>query len=160
MLELVAPWRDDGAEGPRVLRVMAGPQDDRFTADALAALVSAPYRVTVQSDRIGYRLDGPRLSHRAGADIISDTAPMGSLQVPASGQPVLLMADHQTTGGYARIATVISADLGLAGQAAPGDLLQFTVCTREDAVTARRAREARLAAAEADRKSTRLNSSH
>ena len=80
---------------------------------------------SVDSDRMGYRLAGPTLRHRAGADIISDATPVGTLQVPASGQPLLLMADRQTTGGYAKLATVISADIGVAGQAAPGDRLQF-----------------------------------
>ena len=131
------------------VRVLPGPQDDRFTSDALAVLVSAPYYVTVDSNRMGFRLEGGALGHRAGADIISDATPMGSIQVPASGQPLLLMADRQTTGGYAKLATVISADIGVAGQAAPGDRIQFQLCSRSEAVAALLARERPLMAIEA-----------
>src|SRR6185295_8431156 len=90
---------------PSPLRVLPGPQHDRFTTSAMDALQSAPYRIGTDSNRMGYRLTGPRLEHSRGADIISDATPLGSLQVPASGQPILLMADRQTTGGYAKIAT-------------------------------------------------------
>jgi allophanate hydrolase subunit 2 len=72
------------------------------------------------------------------SDILSDATPVGSIQVPASGQPILLMADRQTTGGYPKIATVISADLPLAGQLAPGDWIEFQLCTRDVAVDALR----------------------
>jgi len=132
------------------VRVLPGPQDDRFSSDALAVLVSAPYYVTVDSNRMGYRLEGGALGHRAGADIISDATPMGSIQVPASGQPLLLMADRQTTGGYAKLATIISADIGVAGQAAPGDRILFQLCSRSEAVAALLARERPLLAVEAD----------
>src|SRR6185295_19822923 len=114
---------------PTSLRVLPGPQLDRFTASAMDTLQSAPYRIGTDSNRMGYRLTGPRLEHSRGADIISDATPLGSLQVPASGQPILLMADRQTTGGYAKIATVIAADIRLAGQLAPGDEIRFAVCT-------------------------------
>jgi antagonist of KipI len=129
-----------------VLRVLPGPQADRFAADALDALQSAPYRIDPDSNRMGYRLTGPRLGHVRGADIISDATPPGVLQVPASGQPILLMADRQTTGGYAKIATVISADLSLAGQLAPGDHLRFAVCSPAEALAALIAEEQRLMA--------------
>ncbi len=135
-------------QSPSVVRVMAGPDAERFTPEALEALVSAPYHVSVDSDRMGFRLEGPVLRHRATADILSDATPFGTLQVPASGQPVLLMADRQTTGGYARLATVISADLGVAGQAAPGDALRFVMCDRGDAVRALLQRERPLLALE------------
>ncbi len=135
---------------PPTVRVMAGPDVERFTPEALEALVSAPYHVTVDSDRMGFRLEGPVLRHRATADILSDATPFGTLQVPASGQPVLLMADRQTTGGYARLATVISADLGIAGQAAPGDALRFVLCDRAEAVRALVRRERPLLALEAE----------
>jgi allophanate hydrolase subunit 2 len=91
---------------------------------------------------MGYRLDGPLLQHAGGADILSDGTPMGSVQVPASGQAILLMADRQTTGGYPKIATVISADLPTAGQLAPGDWIEFVECTREQALVALRNQEA------------------
>lgn len=134
-----------------VIRVMAGPDLDRFVPDALETLVSAPYHVSVDSDRMGFRLEGPVLRHRAQADILSDATPFGTVQVPASGQPVLLMADRQTTGGYARLATVISADLGVAGQAAPGDALRFAVCDRAEALRALVRRERPLLALEGER---------
>src|SRR4029453_16524170 len=120
-----------------------------FTSDALDALQSAPYTVGQQSDRMGFRLEGPRLTHARGADIISDATPLGVLQVPASGQPVLLMADRQTTGGYPKIATLISADMPLAGQLAPGDRISFEVCTERQAYAALIAQEQALMAIEA-----------
>ncbi len=120
--------------GPVRVRVLPGPQHERFAAGALEALQSAPYIVGAESDRMGYRLQGPPLSHARGVDIISDATPLGVLQVPASGQPILLMADRQTTGGYPKIATVISADIPLAAQLAPGDSIAFAVCTRAEAM--------------------------
>jgi antagonist of KipI len=93
---------------------------------------------------MGYRLEGPALEHAGKADILSDATPFGSLQVPASGQPILLMADRQTTGGYPRIATVISADLPLAGQLAPGDWIEFAPCGRSAAIDALKRQRARL----------------
>jgi antagonist of KipI len=129
--------------GARV-RVLVGPHEHRFTADALETLLRSRYTVTPQSNRMGYRLEGPPLAHAGSADILSDATPIGSLQVPASGQPILLMADRQTTGGYPKIATVISADLPLAGQLAPGDWIEFAACTREVALEALFAQAARL----------------
>jgi allophanate hydrolase subunit 2 len=130
------------------IRVLAGPQQDYFTADALAVLQSAPYVIAQNSDRMGFRLEGPRLTHARGADIISDATPLGVLQVPASGQPILLMADRQTTGGYPKIATVIAADLTIAGQLAPSDTIAFAVCTPADALRALIAQERALMALE------------
>ena len=99
---------------------------------------------------MGFRLDGPSSHTHRGADIISDATPLGVLQVPASGQPVLLMADRQTTGGYPKLATVITADIGLAGQLAPGDAIQFEVCTLHEAMAALIAQEQALMAIERD----------
>jgi antagonist of KipI len=132
------------AGGARV-RIMRGPQDALFTTEAVEALCTSRFAITPQSNRMGYRLDGPLL-HRAGdhADILSDATPFGSIQVPAAGTPILLMADRQTTGGYPRIATVISADLPIAGQLAPGDWIEFQECTREEALDALREREREL----------------
>ena len=123
-------------ERPARLRVLLGPQADAFASEAFEALQSAPYTVGQQSDRMGFRLEGPRLIHARSADIISDATALGALQVPASGQPILLMADRQTTGGYPKIATVISADLPIAGQLGPGDTLLFAVCTPREAMAA------------------------
>ena len=85
---------------------------------------------------MGFRLAGPRLLHKRGADIISDATPLGALQVPASGQPLLLMADRPTTGGYPKIATVVTADIPIAAQLAPGDTIAFEVCTPQEALAA------------------------
>ncbi len=138
---------NDVPEGRATVRILPGPQLDRFTSRALETLQSAPYRIGTDSNRMGYRLSGPRLEHARGADIISDATPPGVLQVPASGQPILLMADRQTTGGYAKIATVISADLSLAGQLAPGDEIRFALTTPAAALAALLAQEKRLTSA-------------
>jgi biotin-dependent carboxylase-like uncharacterized protein len=134
---------DMPGQGTRV-RVVPAAHRERFTAEAWRALTSARFTVTPQSDRMGYRLEGPVLAHVRGADILSEAMPIGAIQVPASGQPILLMADRQTTGGYATIANVITADLPVAGQLAPGDWIEFSACTHADAIVALRARHASL----------------
>lgn len=126
------------------LRVILGPHDGMFTPAALEALSGGRYVVSAQSNRMGYRLEGRPLAHSVSADILSDATPIGSLQVPASGQPILLMADRQTTGGYPKIATVISADLPIAGQLAPGDWVEFTPVTPAAALDALRRSDALL----------------
>ena len=126
------------------LRVMSGPHQARFTGDALRALQSTRFTVTPESNRMGYRLDGAVLARADDAEMLSDATPIGSLQVPPSGLPILLMADRQTTGGYPKIATVITADLPLAGQLAPGDWIEFVLCARDAALEALRRREAAL----------------
>jgi antagonist of KipI len=133
------------------IRVLPGPQLDYFSGDALEVLQSAPYAVGHNSDRMGFRLEGPRLTHARGADIISDATPLGVLQVPASGLPILLMADRQTAGGYPKVATVIAADLAVAGQLGPADTISFIVCTPGEAMAALIAQERALMAVEARR---------
>ncbi|MGE3178040.1 MAG: biotin-dependent carboxyltransferase family protein [Vicinamibacterales bacterium] len=118
------------------IRVLPSPHPTRFRADALDRLQSGPYRVGPQSDRMGYRLEGPRLHASVAGSQLSEPSPAGSIQVPPGGDPILLMADCQTVGGYPVVATVIAADRGLAGQLGPGDALTFTVCTRQEAVSA------------------------
>ena len=130
------------------IRVLPGPQADYFGVDALDVLQSQSYVVGQNSDRMGFRLSGPRLPHARGADIISDATPLGVLQVPASGQPILLMADRQTSGGYPKIATVISADISVAGQLGPGDTIEFAVCDLKEAMAALIAQERALMAIE------------
>jgi biotin-dependent carboxylase-like uncharacterized protein len=132
-------------EGGARLRAIPGPQEARFATVALERLFSSPFIVTTQSNRMGFRLEGPELAYGDAPDILSDATPLGSLQVPGSGQPILLMADRQTTGGYPKIATVISADVPLAGQLAPGDWIRFVPCTRADALDALNRLERRLA---------------
>jgi antagonist of KipI len=134
-------------DGGARVRVLPAVHRERFTGEAWVRLTSARYVVTPQSNRMGYRLDGPALTHVAAADILSEAMPVGAIQVPASGQPILLMAECATTGGYATIANVITADLPIAGQLAPGDWIEFAPCTRDEALTALRAREAALVGA-------------
>lgn len=129
------------------LRALLGPQADCFVPEAVDGLVSGRYRLSPHSDRMGYRLVGAPLVHSRAPDMISDATPCGSLQVPASSQPILLMADCQTTGGYPKIAVVISADLPLAAQLAPGDTVGFSIVTLAEAQAALRAQQAELDAA-------------
>jgi antagonist of KipI len=134
-------------DGRATLRVWAGPQLDRFVPGAWDTLQSSPYTVASDSNRMGYRLIGPTLEAARQADVISDATPLGVLQVPASGQPILLMADRQTTGGYPKIATVISADISVAGQLGPGDVVSFVACSAREATAALIAQERSLMAA-------------
>ena len=134
----------DIPEGGAHLRVLPAVHRDRFTDDSWGLLVHARFTINPQSNRMGYRLDGPALGHVKGADILSEAMPNGAIQVPASGQPILLLAERATTGGYATIANVITADLPLAGQLAPGDWVEFDAVNREDAIAALRRREAAL----------------
>ena len=112
-------------EGGARLRVLEGPHAAMFERTALESLYAERFIVTPQSNRMGYRLEGPGCITPGRRTSCRTPRPIGSLQVPASGQPILLMADRQTTGGYPKIATVISADMPLAGQLAPGDWIEF-----------------------------------
>ncbi len=123
---LPTPVRPEYPREP-TLRAVAGPQAESFHPEALEVLRTARYMVTPRSDRMGYRLTGPPLTHAAASDIVSDATPFGAVQVPGSQQPILLMADRQTTGGYPKIAVVVSADLPMAAQLAPGDALRFSI---------------------------------
>ena len=120
------------------LRVVMGPQDDYFTSEGLATFVESEYEVTRSSDRMGYRLCGPAVTHRDKADIVSDGVVTGSVQIPGDGQPIVMMADHQTTGGYPKIATVIRADLPLLAQCLPSDLVRFRAVSIAEAQEALR----------------------
>lgn len=111
--------------GPVALRVVMGPQDDAFTEAGRRTFLESTYQVSPHADRMGYRLDGPVIAHRGSADIISDWVPLGGVQVPGDGKPIILLADRQTTGGYPKIATVIKPDIGVVAQLLPGDGLSF-----------------------------------
>ncbi len=126
-------------EVPARIRIVLGPQDDYFTPDALATLTSASYEVTRAADRMGIRLSGPSLVHEKGFNIVSDGIAPGSIQVPGDGQPIILLADRQTTGGYPKIATVASVDLPALGRVGPGAKLQFEAVSVEVAEELRRA---------------------
>jgi len=118
------------------VRILLGPQDDSFPADAMFIFERAVYSVSNESDRMGFRLDGPVLVHRDKADIVSDGIAPGSIQVPGHGQPIVMLADRQTTGGYTKIGTVITADLPLMGQLKPKDELKFVIVDLEQAMVA------------------------
>ena len=134
----MTPANFEAPEHERV-RVVLGPQQDYFTDEAVATLLAAEYEITAQADRMGYRLAGPPLDHAKGYNLISDAVAAGTIQVPGDRQPILLLADRQTTGGYPKIATVISADLPALGQRRPGDKLRFQAVSLEEAAVARRA---------------------
>lgn len=108
------------------LQVVLGPQDDAFTDSGIDTFLSGTYTVTPEFDRMGCRLDGPAIAHKNGGDIISDGIAFGAIQVPSSGQPIIMLADRQTTGGYTKIATVITADFRILAQLKAGDKVQFT----------------------------------
>ena len=110
-----------------VLRVVPGPREDRFTPGALGELLAAEWTATAQSNRIGLGLAGAQLAHAPGPELLSEPMVTGALQVPPSGRPILLLADHPTTGGYPVLAVVVDADVHLAAQVRPGGGLRFTV---------------------------------
>jgi biotin-dependent carboxylase-like uncharacterized protein len=124
---------------PRRVRVVLGPQDDHFTPAGLATLLGSPYTISRASDRMGMRLEGPPLEHSAkGYNIVSDGIAPGSVQVPGNGLPIVLLADRQTTGGYPKAATVISADLPALGRMMPGAAISFAAVDVEAAERAAR----------------------
>jgi antagonist of KipI len=112
-----------------VIRVIMGPQADLFTEQGVDTFLSSPYTVTIESDRMGYRLEGPEVEHAGKSDIVSDALLPGAIQVPRNGKPIIIMKDAQTTGGYAKIAVVITPDIDLLGQARPNDKVRFTKVT-------------------------------
>jgi 5-oxoprolinase (ATP-hydrolysing) subunit C len=114
------------------IRVVLGPQDDEF-GDAKALFLDSEWRISATSDRMGYRLEGPAIKHLHGHNIVSDGTVNGSIQVPGNGQPIVLMPDRGTSGGYPKIATVISADLGRFGQTQPGRGFRFKALTMAEA---------------------------
>ena len=128
------------------LRVTLGPQEDCFTADGINTFLSEFYEVTNECDRMGYRLKGKNIEHVKGGDIISDGIAMGAVQVPGHGQPIIMLADRQTTGGYTKIANVIWADLPKVAQAKPGDKIKFVKVTVPEAQQLLREMEDRISA--------------
>lgn len=157
----LGPTRESGDDAPRglrhelgpapgapaVLRAAPGPQRDRVTEAAFARFFEQEWRVGAAADRMGLRLEGAPLAHQDGHDIVSDATAAGAVQVPGDGKPILLLADRGTTGGYPKIACVISADLPLAGRLGPGAALRFALVTAEQGVAARRAQEREIRAA-------------
>lgn len=124
--------------GEARLRVFTGPQEDMFASDGIATFFSSAYVVTDRNDRMGYRLEGPAVRHKGKADIITDALAPGAVQVPGDGMPIVMMADCQTSGGYAKIGAVIGPDLRLLAQSRCGDMVRFLHCAEEEAITALR----------------------
>ena len=135
------------SEVPLLLRVLPGPQRHMFNERAAAVFTGSVYTVSADSDRMGCRLSGPPVT-AGSTDIISDGVPCGAVQITSSGLPVVMAADRQTTGGYAKIAVVITADMPRLAQAAPGTRVQFAFVTQEEAAKALAEQERLLAGLE------------
>jgi antagonist of KipI len=127
-----------------VLHALPGPHVRRLSAAGQALLFGSAFTVSSDADRMGYRLEGPTLE-AAGEELLSFGLTAGAVQVPTRGQPILLMADHQTAGGYPVVATVVTASLPVAAQLGPGAVLHFTEITIEGAQRMRHAQEAAIA---------------
>ncbi|MCL2873296.1 MAG: biotin-dependent carboxyltransferase family protein [Defluviitaleaceae bacterium] len=119
--------------GEYTVRVVLGPQDDFFTNSGIETFLNSSYQVTNQFDRMGYRLNGPQIETKSGSDIISEGIVTGSIQIPGDGNPIIVMEDGQTAGGYAKIATVISSDLHIVAQSKTGDIIRFEGISIEEA---------------------------
>jgi biotin-dependent carboxylase-like uncharacterized protein len=141
----VPPERRAWPASPVTLRVLPGPDVDAFKGRALDILQSAPFVLQDDSNRMGYRLNGPAILQPRSAEKLSEAMPIGAIQVPPSGDPVLLMADRPTTGGYPVVANVITPDIDRAAQLAPGDALRFAVCAFSEAQECMLERERELA---------------
>lgn len=121
------------------VRVVLGPQAGAFLSKSIDTFLNSEYQLSGAADRMGYRLEGPEIEHSGPADIISDGIPSGAVQVPASGQPIVMMSDRQPTGGYTKIAVVIRADLPLLAQCFPGkSRVRFQAVTVDEAQAAYR----------------------
>lgn len=122
-----------GQTARRAIRTTRSAHADLFTATAMATFYGAEFKISPQSERMGYRLQGPPLHLRSNSQLLSEATCFGSIQVPADGNPIVLMADRQTTGGYAKIAHVATVDLPAIAQSMPGDVLRFTEIDLEQA---------------------------
>lgn len=125
---IIAESRQNGP-----IRVVLGPQDDHFSPETIARFLAAEWRISPTSDRMGYRLEGPSLGHAKGHNIISDGIALGSIQIPGNGQPLVLLADRGTTGGYPKIATIMTADIGRMAQTPAGSTVRFAAIPVADA---------------------------
>jgi biotin-dependent carboxylase-like uncharacterized protein len=130
-----------GARPRQDVRVVLGPQDRFFSSEVQQSFLSGVYTVTDAYDRMGMRLGGPKLAISGSLDMLSEAIVRGSVQVPGHGDPIVLLADHQTTGGYPKIATVIAADQDGLAQLRPRDHLTFRAVSPEQAVAAARIRD-------------------
>jgi len=137
-----------GFGSPQTIRIVFGPQDDAFTETGRATLLESAYEIDPSSDRMGCRLAGPAIQHVGAADIVSDWIPLGGIQVPGNGKPIVLLADRQTTGGYTKIATVVGRDIPMLAQMRPGEAVRFAAVSLGEAQAAARALERELDALE------------
>ena len=119
------PALGSAAQLQPIIRALRGPEYAQFASDSQRDFWQQPFTITPEADRMGYRLRGPELVRHTEGELLSSAVTFGTVQVPASGQPIVLMADHQTTGGYPRIAQVITADFSVLAQARPGQALRF-----------------------------------
>ena len=145
----VTAWRWMGDKKIPLLRTVPGPQEDAFTGEALDAFWRNEYRLTADCDRMACRLEGEVIAARGAYDILSDGILEGSVQVTAGGKPVVMLADHQTVGGYAKIGTVIRPDIAVLAQLKPGEAVGFKPVTPQEGIEIFRREEARLARLEA-----------
>lgn len=128
--------RPERNEAP--LRVIMGPQNDLFTDEGIETFLGSEYTISNDADRMGYRFEGPAIAHREGADIISDAIPLGSIQVPGHGKPIAMLADRQTTGGYTKIAVLVTPDIASLAQKLPGTKVRFRAVSFEEGLEAAR----------------------
>jgi antagonist of KipI len=128
-------------ESKAIIRVLLGPQEDYYTSKGVDIFLSSQFSVTDKSDRMGYRLTGPIIENISGTDIISESIPFGSIQVPSDGQPIIMLADRQTTGGYSKIATVAEVDVDVLAQMPLRTNISFQAITLEAAHRLFRERE-------------------
>jgi antagonist of KipI len=145
---MIAPGALVNLSPRKVLRVTPGPQGGWFSESTQRLFYEASYRVAEESDRMGLRLEGAPLAGNSQRQMISEGVPLGAVQVPASGQPIILFVEQQTTGGYPKIANVISADLHSVGQLRPRDEIRFERCTLDQAVSLLQEQENLLASPE------------
>jgi biotin-dependent carboxylase-like uncharacterized protein len=136
---IIAPWLERSSD---VIRVVLGPQADYFDPSQIDAFLAGPWTVSARGDRMACFLEGPKITHAKGYNIVSDGIAMGAIQIPGQGQPIVLMADRQSTGGYPKVATVIGVDLGRLAQARPGTSFRFSAVTIDQAVNALREQNA------------------
>lgn len=127
-----------------IIRVLLGPQEDAFAEEGLSTFLGTPYTVSKEFDRMGCRLEGKPILHKTDGNIISDGIVNGAIQVPTTGQPIIMLAERQATGGYTKIATVISVDLPVIGQCCPGDSIRFQAVSIDEAHRLLREQRTRL----------------
>ena len=136
-------------QSDRPLKIIQGLQQDAFTEAGLATLFGSEYTVTNESDRMGCRFEGPQVEHAKSADIVSDAIPLGAVQIPGHGLPIVMLADRQTTGGYTKVGVLTQAAIEALAQKAPGSKVRFERISMKEAVAElKAARELEAAAAQ------------